>query len=82
LTFDAHTTIQKPFKVFWQVVNTGNEAREARDLRGGFDEGTVQAGGISRSETARYKGSHSIECFIVKDGYCVAKSGPFIVNIK
>jgi len=82
LTFNAHTTIQKPFKVFWQVVNTGDEARRARDLRGGFDEGIVQAGGISRSETARYKGSHSIECFIVKDGYCVAKSEPFIVNIK
>ncbi|MGR3911341.1 nucleotidyltransferase [Burkholderia sp. SR8] len=82
LTFDAHTTIPKPFKVFWQVVNTGDAARQARDLRGGFDEGTVQSGGISRHETARYRGSHSIECFIVKDGYCVAKSGPFIVNIK
>ena len=82
LTFKAHTTIPKPFKVFWQVVNTGEEAIKVRDLRGGFDEGMVQAGGISHTETAKYKGSHSIECFIVKDGYCVAKSGPFIVNIK
>lgn len=82
LTFNAHTTIPKPYKVFWQVVNTGNEARQAGKLRGDFDEGTVQAGGISRIESAEYRGSHSIECFIVKDGYCVAKSGPFIVNIK
>ncbi|KQV51698.1 hypothetical protein ASE26_29375 [Duganella sp. Root198D2] len=82
LTFNARTTIQKPFKVFWQVVNTGDEARVARDLRGGFDEGIVQSGDLSRNETARYSGSHSLECFIVKDGYCVAKSGQFIVNIK
>lgn len=82
LSFSAHTTVQKPFKVFWQVVNTGDEARLARNLRGGFDEGSVQPGGISRFETAKYRGSHSIECFIVKDGYCVGKSGTFIVNVK
>lgn len=81
LTFNARTTIAKPYKVFWQVVNTGNEALRARDLRGKFDEDTVQSGNITRSETAKYKGAHSIECFIVKDGYCVAKSGPFVVNI-
>lgn len=81
LSFDAQTTIPKPYKVFWQVINTGSEATRAKDLRGGFDEGNVISGGLTRKETALYSGSHSIECFIVKDGYCVAKSGQFIVNI-
>jgi Adenylyl/Guanylyl and SMODS C-terminal sensor domain len=81
LTFEASTTVTPPFKVFWQVVNTGDEACHARDLRGGFDEGRVEPGGLTRRETTRYTGSHSIECFVVKDGYCVARSGPFLVNI-
>jgi hypothetical protein len=81
LIFEAVTDIPEPYKVYWQVVNTGEEARRAKDLRGGFDDGYVKAGRLIRRESTRYEGSHSIECFIVKDGYCVARSGPFIVNI-
>jgi hypothetical protein len=81
LTFEARSNIAEPFKVFWQVVNTGEEARIAKKLRGGFEEGPAQSGGLTRRETASYSGSHSIECFIVKDGYCVARSGTFIINI-
>ena len=81
LTFDAQTDIAMPYKVFWQVVNTGNDARNAKGLRGGFDEGVVQSGRLTRSESTLYAGSHSIECLIVKDGYCVARSGPFVINI-
>ena len=75
------TTVARPFKVFWQVVNTGSAATAARDLRGGFEEPSVEAGTLTKRETASYTGSHSIECFIVKDGYCAARSGPFVVNI-
>ncbi|WP_371870544.1 hypothetical protein [Pseudomonas fluvialis] len=28
-----------------------------------------------------YAGIHSMECFIVKDGDCPARSGPLIVNV-
>lgn len=81
LRFEAHTTVQPPYKVYWQVVNTGEDARKAKGLRGGFEEGTVQPGQLQHEENAVYVGSHSIECFIVKSGYCVARSGSFIVNI-
>lgn len=81
LLFEARTTAQPPYKVYWQVVNTGEEARKAKGLHGGFDEGVVQIGGLQHKESALYAGNHSIECFIVKSGYCVARSGPFIVNI-
>ena len=41
----------------------------------------VVPGVLSREETATYPGVHSIECLVVKDGYLVARSGPFLVNI-
>lgn len=81
LTFHAETDVSRPYKVFWQIVNTGRPARDANDLRGGFEEVAVEEGRLRKHETARYQGLHSIECFIVKDGYCVASSGPFLVNI-
>jgi len=82
LTFQADTNIPKPFKVYWQVVNTGREAESAHGLRGGFDEGLVTTGKLTKKETTLYEGTHSIECLIVKDGCLVARSGQFIVNIE
>lgn len=82
LTFHAETNIPKPFKVYWQVVNTGAEANAAGCLRGGFDEGLVTDGRLSKNESTLYTGIHSIECFIVKQGLLAARSGQFIVNIQ
>lgn len=82
LTFKAKTDVTAPYQVFWQVVNEGPEAAAVSGgLRGGFDAGTVERGAITRQETTLYAGSHTIECFIVKDRYLVARSGAFIVNI-
>ncbi len=38
LRFEAETNVPKPYEVHWQVVNTGNEAAQARELRGDFYE--------------------------------------------
>lgn len=83
LRFKAKTTVPKPYQVFWQVVNTGVEAASfgAKGLRGGLDDVRTEEGGLLRKESTEYRGSHSIECFIVKDGRLAARSGPFIVNI-
>lgn len=81
LKFRAKTDVAPPFDVYWQIVNTGEEATAAGGLRGGFDRGNVERGGAVRTEGTEYTGSHSIECFVVKGGYLVARSGPFIVNI-
>jgi len=59
----------------------GPAAKAVRKLRGGFDEVAVEAGMLTKKENASYSGSHSIECIIIKDGYCAAQSGPFVVNI-
>ena len=83
LRFLAETGVPRPFEVYWQVVNTGDEALQAGGERGGFDiSKTAGVGGLHQNEVTLYTGSHSIECFIVKDGVCVARSGPFVVNIQ
>lgn len=82
LKFFARTEIPAPFDVYWQVINTGAEAESADNLRGDFNQGDVTRDGLRHEETASYAGQHSIECFIVKGGYLVARSGQFIVNIR
>lgn len=82
LRFEARTDIHRPFKVYWQVVNTGEEAATDNCLRGGFYQGLAERGDLVRKEGTLYKGTHWIECFIVKNDECVARSGEFIVNIK
>lgn len=82
LKFEAETDVQWPYQVYWQVVNTGDEARRARSLRGTFELTHTDRGYLKKTESTLYAGTHSIECFVVKSGYCVAQSGPFIVNIQ
>ncbi|MBS1594120.1 MAG: nucleotidyltransferase [Bacteroidetes bacterium] len=81
LLFNASTNVAKPYSVYWQVVNTGWEARN--DLRGEIlPARTAGSGGLIQRETARYSGTHWIQCFIVKDNVCVAKSDEFFVTIE
>ena len=82
LLFLARTDVPKPFNVYWQVVNTGREAEIVAQLRGEiFASKTAGVGGLTQKEATRYKGMHWIECFIVKNGKCVARSDEFVVNI-
>jgi hypothetical protein len=80
--FVAETTVPKPFDVYWQVVNTGDEASKSAGLRGGiFHSATAGKGGLNQKEYSQYTGLHWVECFIVKNGVCVARSYEFFVNI-
>lgn len=81
LSFKAETTMTGRFKVYWQIVNTGREAEAADCLRGGFNLDSAVRGGLTHTENTLYRGQHSIECFIVKNGKLAARSGQFIVNI-
>ena len=38
-------------------------------------------GGLNQKEYSLYRGKHWIECFIVKNNICVARSYEFMVNI-
>lgn len=82
LRFEAQTNVLMPYEVHWQVVNTGEEALKANGLRGGFYKGTAETDSHIRKEETLYSGRHWIECFIVKDRVCWARSGEFVVNIE
>jgi hypothetical protein len=82
LRFYASTDVPQPFEVYWQIVNTGEEATRANCLRGTFEVGSIHSGNLIRKEPTAYKGTHTIECFIVRDGYLAARSGQFLVNIE
>lgn len=79
LRFEATTNATAPYRVYWQVVNTGGEARAAAGLRGGFDESNGGEG--IRWESTAYAGTHWIEAFVVRNGSCVARSGRRFVRI-
>ena len=82
LLFSATTDVQEPFSVFWQVVNTGKEAEDARDLRGSiFNATTAGRGGLQQKEHSKYAGKHWIECFIVKNGICVSRSNEYFILV-
>lgn len=80
LHFQAYTGVKRPFIVKWQITNTGEEARRAGCLRGNFENSDI--GEMGKRESTSYSGSHSVQCFIIKKGICVAKSRDFIINIK
>ena len=82
LLFSAKTNVPAPFDVYWQVVNTGKEAEDARQLRGKIVRSkTAGVGGLTQKEGTAYTGIHWVECFIVKDSICVARSREFVVRI-
>lgn len=80
LHFKALTGAKPPYTVKWQVTNTGAEAMRANCLRGDFYNSDDGING--RKETTSYTGSHSVQCFIIKRGICIAKSRDYIINIR
>lgn len=80
--FKAFTNVPKPYEVYWQVVNNGKEAASANSLRGGIEISKIRGvGGVNQKEDSMYEGIHWTECFIVKNGVCVARSYEFFVSI-
>lgn len=83
LEFCVETDTPPPYNVRYQVVNTGREAERDHGLRGGItDKSTFDISSFPHNESTKYTGKHYIEFFILKNGVCVARSGPFIVNIE
>ncbi len=61
------TDVPKPYEVRWKVRNRGSEAK-----RRNCERGSVFVGGDQHIEPTAFKGPHYVECYIVKDGVCVA----------
>jgi hypothetical protein len=87
IKYVARTNVRGQYEVHWQVVNTGVHAQKESGLRGEFFKAklldkTESSDPLINWENSKYTGKHWIECFIVKDGQCVARSGRFYVNIR
>ena len=80
LKFVVKTNTRGQYQVFWQVVNTGWHAHSVGGERGDVFK-SKYSNPIIHWEKSLYTGKHWIECFIVKDCICVARSGRFYVNI-
>ncbi len=77
LKFTAKTNTSGNSEIYWQVVNTGEEARLADGLRGGIFHGER-----IRWESTLYKGKHWIECYVIQNNMCIARSRRYYINIR
>lgn len=62
--------VPKPYKVLWKVRNRGLEAKKKNMFRGQIEP---DAGLEQKIETADFAGQHYVECYIIKNGVCVAR---------
>jgi hypothetical protein len=62
--------VPKPYEVKWKVKNLGSVAKKRNMYRGQIinDQGKE-----IRNENSNFNGEHYVECFILKNGVCVAK---------
>ncbi len=67
-------------QIYWQVVNTGEEARRNNCLRGNFEIPNIT--NFGRHERTAYTGIHWVQAFVVKENECIAKSEEVLVKIK
>lgn len=62
-----HTNCPSYDKVLWKVLNVGVEAERRNDIRG-----QIQERGKELTENSKFPGEHYIECYLIKNGICVA----------
>lgn len=60
--------VVKPYTIYWKVRNVGYEAIRRNCIRGQINKGTDYL-----NETTNFYGPHYVECYIIKDGICIAR---------
>lgn len=65
IRFRVQTDVPNPDGIYWKVRNGGDEASNAKALRG---EIRKDSGGQVKDEPTAYSGYHYVECYVVKDG--------------
>ncbi len=70
LTFKIiDTDCKPPYEIYWKVRNVGIEAERRNMIRGEIRKTNSKI----HKERTDFKGSHYVECFLVKNGICVAR---------
>jgi hypothetical protein len=78
IKFWVETNARPGYEVYWQVTNTGREARNENKLRGNIES---HPSGRVHWESTQYRGTHFVVAHIVKDGQLLASSQPYKVLI-
>jgi len=61
------SNIPSGYEIYWKVKNEGREAREAKRLRGSIFKDKKRI-----VEPTKFKGTHFVECYILKDNILIA----------
>ena len=62
--------VPKPYEVLWKVRNVGKEAIKRDCIRGQIVRSENEE---RKREPAVFSGPHYVECYIIKNGTCVAR---------
>jgi len=66
--FIENTTCPAPYDIYWKVRNVGHVAEEKDCIRG-----EIKLGNTHHKESTDFYGDHYVECYLVKNGICVAQ---------
>ena len=62
--------VPAPYAVKWKVTNRGEQAIKRDCIRGKIND---DLGSFERKESTNFKGSHFVECYVIKDTVVVAR---------
>lgn len=68
IDFYATTNAPKPYEIWWKVRNVGEYAEKHNKVRGQI----IKGDGCHRREYSQFEGPHFVECYVIKNGECVA----------
>lgn len=66
--FIESTNCPPPYDIYWKVRNVGYVAEERDCIRG-----EIKRGNAHHKESTDFYGEHFVECYLVKNGVCVAQ---------
>jgi len=72
LLFSCQTNTPAPYDVLWKIRNVGAEAERRNMLRGQIIKSN-RSNNV-RKESTNFWGPHFVECYVIKNGICVAKA--------
>lgn len=68
MIFYATTNAAKPYEIWWKVRNAGEYAEKNNKVRGEI----LKEFDSHRREDSQFGGPHFVECYVIKNGECVA----------
>ncbi|MGE5626725.1 MAG: nucleotide-binding domain-containing protein [Solirubrobacterales bacterium] len=65
----SYTDARNPYEIYWKVKNEGEIAKAKNQIRGQI----IRTNKSTQHEVTSFRGEHYVECYIVKNGICVAR---------